>query len=117
MLHTKHEAMSWNWTRLDEDANGQGVVRQIHEYGCGAACAEMLLADRGIAVDQLLVATKLHPPCTAHELARRLNELSGPARRWLGGQLDHEPPLARALLAELGRFGTWAAQLIPEGGP
>ena len=107
--------MSWTWSKLDEEPGGSGVVSQVHEFGCGAACAAMLLADRGILVDQLVVSSRLHLPCTAQELAQRLNELSARAHQWLGGQLDLDPPLTHRLLTELGRHGSWAAQFIPQG--
>lgn len=106
--------MEWQWIRIDETSD-ESVTRQIHEYGCGAACAVMLLADRGISADQVTVATGLHLPCTARELASRLNELSNDAHNWLGGHLDVEPPLGRRQLASLGKSGSWAALLIPEG--
>lgn len=107
--------MTWQWIRLDERPDNERVVRQVHEYGCGAACATMLLADRGISMGQLVVAAGLHLPCTARELAERLNELSEGAHHWLGGHLDLEPPVGLEHLAALGRAGSWAALLIPEG--
>jgi predicted double-glycine peptidase len=45
--------MAWQWVRIDERPDDERVVRQFHEYGCGAACASMLLADRGISVGEL----------------------------------------------------------------
>ena len=107
--------MGWQWKRLDENRRDARVERQLHEFGCGAACAVMLLADRGIQVDQLVVSAELHLPCSAQELARRLNALSGPVYQWLGGQLDLDPPLERAHLDALGARSSWAAQLIPTG--
>ncbi len=107
--------MLWQWIRLDETPDEGRVVRQFHEYGCGAACAAMLLADRGISTGQLVVAAGLHLPCTARELADRLNELSEGTHHWLGGHLDLEPPLGRRHLGGLGGAGSWAALLIPEG--
>ncbi len=107
--------MVWQWVRLDETSDDERVVRQFHEYGCGAACAAMLLVDRGISIGQLEVAAGLHLPCTARELANRLNELSKGIHSWRGGHLDLEPPLGRRHLAALGAAGSWAALLIPEG--
>lgn len=107
--------MTWQWIRLDEKFDEQRVVKQFHEYGCGAACAAMLLADRGISTGQLAVATGLHLPCTARELAERLNVLSEGLHRWLGGHLDLEPPLGRRHIVALGKAGSWAALLIPGG--
>lgn len=103
------------WKRLDLNLADPRVERQLHEYGCGAACAVMLLADRGIQADQLVVSAELHLPCVAEDLAHRLNTLSQPRFRWIGGQLDLDPPLRRSHLAELGLHLSWGAQLIPEG--
>jgi ABC-type bacteriocin/lantibiotic exporter with double-glycine peptidase domain len=107
--------MNWQWTRFQECLEDDRVVRQVHEHGCGAACAVMLLAERGIESDPLVVAAGLHLPCTARELADRLNELSTTALIWIGGQLDLDPPLERQHIEELGGRGSWAAQLIPHG--
>ncbi len=107
--------MIWQWVRLDETTEDDRVVRQFHEYGCGAACGAMLLADRGILTGQLAFAAGLHLPCTARELAYRLNELSEGTHNWLGGHLDLDPPLGRRHFAALGGSGSWAALLIPEG--
>jgi hypothetical protein len=105
--------MTWIWTKLDGRPDDSRVVHQFREYGCGAACAVMLLADRGIPADQLVVATRLHLPCTAHELADCLNHYSNPDFRWFGGYLDADPPPEPSLLQRLGRFGSRAALLIP----
>lgn len=75
----------------------------------------MLLAERGIESDPLVVAAGLHLPCTARELADRLNDLSTTALTWIGGQLDLDPPLERMHIEVLGGRGSWAAQLIPHG--
>ena len=107
--------MSWEWTRTDEVHDGPRVVKQVHEYGCGAACVVMLLEDRSILTEQLHVAASLHLPSTARELADRLNELSEGKHVWLGGHLDLDPPLERDDLILIGRSGSWAALLIPEG--
>jgi hypothetical protein len=47
---------------LDEVRGHPNVVLQMHEFGCGAACGEMLLRDRGLEVDQLTIAGKLRLP-------------------------------------------------------
>lgn len=110
--------MSWNWTRSDERLNDPEVVRQRQEYGCGAACAVMLLADRGIELDEVLVAAKLPLPCAAGQLADRLNALSPADLTWLGGSLHTLPKSReemRRLMEALGQHGSWAAQLIPRG--
>ena len=103
------------WSRIDEQLDNLDVERQLHEYGCGAACATMLLRDRGVRVVQAEVALHLRQPATAHELAERLNELARGRHVWVGGQLDLDPPLRLPLVDALGRRGSWAAQIIPEG--
>lgn len=97
----------WRWQRLDERWDDERVEQQLHELGCGAACVVMLLADRQIAADQLVVTAGLHLPSTAQELASRLNEFSVERHRWVGGHLDTHhfeknsstrcPPEARGL--------------------
>ena len=106
--------MRRHWTRLDENVSDARVERQLHEYGCGAACAVMLLADRGIDSDQLMVCVGLHLPSTPQALARRLDEYCGPSHRWAGGSLDIDG-FSRGLVDALGLQGSWAAQLIPSG--
>lgn len=107
--------MARAWERLNEVCNPPSVVQQLHEYGCGAACAEMLLRDRGIEVDQFVVAEALRLPCTGGELARRLNELSAGRMNWIGGELDMDPPREIADLLPIAKTGTWAAMLIRAG--
>jgi len=103
----------WNWKRLHERTDDPRVERQLHEHGCGAACVVMLLADRGIAADQLVATASLHLPSTAQELARRLNELSAGRHVWIGGHLDVDPPLRTGQLRALCTFGSWAVLLVP----
>ena len=106
--------VGWNWTKLDESFSNSKVVEQFHEYGCGAACVVMLLADRGIPVDQLLVQHKLHLPSTAAQMAQRLEELSENRHHWIGGHLDFDFPIPLEMISVLGEHGSWSAQLIPE---
>ena len=96
----------------EQNRADERVVRQLGPYGCGAACAEMLLADRGIPVDQLVVASGLHQPARPRELAERLNALSRGQYRWHGGYLDLDPPLTREIVEAIGRFGSWAALFL-----
>jgi filamentous hemagglutinin len=103
----------WPWTRVPR-AVSRLVVVQSDEDGCGPACGEMLLRDRGVEVDQTLIAEELELPVDGHALALRLGELSPVA--WLGGGLV----LPRGPdLAFLERFSsaraTWAALLEPLG--
>lgn len=73
----------------------------------------MLLADRGVAADQLVVTAGLHLPSTAQELASRLNEFSGERFNWIGGHLDVDPPVGAEHLSALCKRGSCAALLVP----
>ena len=106
---------TWNWTRFEENHEDGRVERQLREFGCGAAVIVMLLADRKITSDQLIVSAGLHLPSTAHEMARRLNEFSRGRHRWAGGHLDLAPPLRPEHTSALGEHGSWAALLVPHG--
>ncbi len=104
---------SWHWPRFSRDPSAP-VVTQEHEAGCGAACAVMLLADRGLAVELSDVERGLEMPSNHEALAARLSELSG--YRWTGGALGGEPRVDWALLDRLTEAaGTWAALLEPLG--
>lgn len=107
------DRMAWSWTRLQENIQDGRVERQVHEYGCGAACIVMLLRDRGITSDQLVVCAGLHLPSTAQELAKRLNEFSGSRYTWIGGHLDLDGRFGRPHVQALGETGSWAALLVP----
>lgn len=90
------------------------AVRQSHEDGCGPACAEMLLRDRGFEVAQAVIAEGMALPATAECLAARMGEVS--PTTWLGAfaALDGGPSWAfvAGLTAER---GSWAALLEPLG--
>jgi len=43
--------MAWSWTRLQENIQDGRVERQVHEYGCGAAC---IIKSQGSAGGYLL---------------------------------------------------------------
>ena len=103
------------WTRLDVRVDDPNVEVQLDEHWCGAACAAMLLRDRGIDVAQPMIAAGLRQPSEGGELARRLNECSHERHAWIGGQLDLDPPLRVAHVEFLAKAGSWAAQLIREG--
>jgi hypothetical protein len=74
----------------------------------------MLLADRGIRVDQAVVASGFTMPSLAEDVAARLRELSGAT--WKGGALAQGIPVSWELIEQLsGSFGTFAALLQPNG--
>lgn len=90
------------WARLNVRADDPRVVRQITEDGCGAACARMVLLDRGVDVGLAEIAAWLSEPCDATELAKRLDALSGGRHTWRGGALGDDVPLGPALAALTG---------------
>lgn len=90
------------------------LVRQVSEDGCGPACGEMLLCDRGYRVDQRVIAEGLMLPVTAEHLAARLNELAPP--RWIGAYLNLAQGASWDFVAGLtAERGTWGALLEPVG--
>jgi len=102
------------WTKVPRVGRVGLVVRQTSVDGCGPACAAMLLADRGIEVDQDASAEPMMLPCGAPDLARRLSELSSTA--WTGGSLAELPKSPGAVVREICiRHGSWAALLEPHG--
>ncbi len=98
------------WTRIPRIPQ-PAVCQQMSEDGCGVACAQMLLADRGVHASQEDIGFGVVQPTDAPALARRMNELS--TRRWEGGALAAAP--TGALVHALCRTGTWAALLEPGG--
>lgn len=70
-----------NWNVLDEviDPN---VVKQATSTSCGAACAEMMLKDRGIFTSQIELGTEL---TSMNSLANKLNKADN---GWVGNPVD-----------------------------
>lgn len=102
------------WARLDIRTDDPRVVRQVSPDGCGAACARMVLLDRGIDVGLAEIAAWLSEPCDAWQLVERLDDLSGGRYRWRGGALDVDPPIPRTALRWVCRGGSCIAQLRTE---
>ena len=92
----------------------RNVVRQMDLLGCGPACGEMLLRDRGYSVDQAQISDGLPLPADAPQLADRLSAIS--ERRWKGGALvlPFEPDWS-LLVGIAEARGSWAALLEPRG--
>lgn len=106
---------TWDWPRVPH-VDSAPVVRQALEEGCGAACAVMLLLDRGLEVSQEAFADGLEMPSEPGDLVARLNELSPPGLRWQGGSLPRAVLVNWNLIAEICQSrGTWAALLEPHG--
>ena len=106
-------AQPWYWTRIPRVGAGP-VVKQIEEEGCGPACGEMLLRDRGEEHTQEEIARGLLLPADGHRLAARMTAIS--TRKWLGGgiHLPSEPRRHHVEAISAAR-GTWADLLEPEG--
>jgi len=77
------DQMRSNWIAV---ATAQPVVRQQGEMNCGPACAEMLFADRGYAIDQAVIANglPLARGVRAPTLADKMNEFSFTRIAWDG---------------------------------
>ena len=73
--------MAWRWTKLGENVGDERVVRQLHEFACGAACVAMLLRtpDAPQVVARRLFPSRL-PLRVEAELVTQLDE----ARERLG---------------------------------
>ena len=93
-----------NWDTINEKFDPD-VVKQHTNTSCGAACAEMLLRDRDIFVNQTKFGTL---PKSEKELARDLNAASN-SNRWEGNPIDWDS------LDALNRTGTWAAMMWENG--
>lgn len=104
------DRMRMGWIVL---ATGPNVVQQTGELNCGPACAEMLLADRGVTVSQAAIAKGLRLPTNGTHLAESMNR-AFPGLRWTGGSIDEAATFE--VVGSIGSRGTWAALLEP-GGP
>ena len=96
-----------NWETIDEVPDSR-VVRQSDPLSCGAACGEMLLRDRGVAVSQGIIAARAGTPSGADEPAQALNEhdLGG---TWFGSGVTEES------FDGLNATGSWAAMFFESG--
>lgn len=103
------------------------VEVQLHENACGAACAVMLAADRGLPLDQAPLAATILTDAqrrdqnvvgpagiTASRLARELNTAFGSRSRWAGGgaPLGQERRILRLLDR---RDASWAMLIGQRG--
>lgn len=90
------------------------LVRQATDDGCGPACGEMLLRDRGFDVDQGTIADGLPLPATAEHLAARMRALS--TIPWIGAFISIENGASWDFVAALtAEQVSWAALLEPGG--
>lgn len=93
-----------NWDTINE-SNDPNVTRQESDTSCGAACAEMLLRDRDILVNQIELGLEAK---SAQQLARDLNTASN-SNDWRGNPVDWSS------FDALNRTGSWAAMMWEQG--
>ena len=93
-----------NWDAINE-SNDPNVTRQASDTSCGAACAEMLLRDRDILVNQIELGLEAK---SAQQLARDLNTASN-SNDWRGNPVDWSS------FDALNRTGSWAAMMWEQG--
>lgn len=99
-----------SWRTIGETPDPD-VVRQQDSLSCGAACGEMVLRDRGIRVDQSIVAAEAGGvPMFDKALARALQALdTSGAWVWQGGRIDIPGASRQELVGALNQTGSWIA--------
>lgn len=90
------------WRAVDEVADGS-VVQQATPTSCGQACAQMLLTDRGVIVDQLKLGGEM---TSAQGLAAKMNKLDS---GWVGAGVDSSS------FGALNKTGSWSAMMWERG--
>lgn len=104
---------AWTWTRVRR-LGARAIVVQTDEQGCGPACAEMLLKDRGFEVSQAELRRGLPLPVSAERLAARMTEMTH--SRWLGAYATLDEGATWEFVAHVSAsHGSWAALLEPLG--
>jgi hypothetical protein len=91
-----------NWNTINESTSVD-VVQQSTPTSCGPACAEMLLADRGVHADQSTFGDSL---TSAQGLASKLNSVDS---GWIGAGVD------ASSLRALTNTGSWSAMMWEPG--
>ncbi|MBN7137863.1 hypothetical protein A7A76_24575 [Lysobacter enzymogenes] len=91
-----------NWRVIDEVADGS-VVQQATPTSCGQACAQMLLADRAVIVDQVQFGGEL---TSAQGLAAKMNKFD---HGWVGAGVDSSS------FGALNETGSWSAMMWEKG--
>jgi ABC-type bacteriocin/lantibiotic exporter with double-glycine peptidase domain len=99
-----------NWPREGERPD-ESVACQQEQYACGPACAQMLLADLGISVEQQTIAEVCSTPVWPALLARTMRELVVEAGYWEGGRPFIQGVSTNQMIDILCASGCWAAVL------
>lgn len=108
-MHPAWAGAGGNWPAIDEVVDSI-VVRQQSEFSCAAACAKMLLRERGINVTQAAIAEITGVPTAPGELASALNQFDpDTSGQWKGGFLDLPGATAWEVVKILNKTGLWAA--------
>ena len=99
------------------------VEVQLHDTACGAACIVMLVADRGIVLDQRPIADRILPSAQLPEALRRFGGLQADEfvrllakatrRKWKGGNLEIAPDEVEDATRGISTGGSWAALIGP----
>lgn len=98
-----------HWPVIDQ-VRDSTIPQQANPVGCGHACVEMVLKDRGIDVSQQTVSQLLGDrPTLEQSLVKALTEFdTDKSRLWKGASVDPEHP---ASLKILNKSGSWVAQM------
>lgn len=101
-MQSRRGGAGGNWNVLDEIVD-PNVIKQTAPTGCGGACGEMLLKDRGIFVSQIELGTELK---SAERLVKDLNKHDS---NWNGGFVGSES------FGALNKTGSWSAMMWDTG--
>ncbi|MDJ1176839.1 papain-like cysteine protease family protein [Roseofilum capinflatum] len=108
-MHPAWAGAGGNWPAIDEVVDAR-VVRQESEFSCAAACAQMLLRERGIDVTQAIIEQVTGVPIAPGMLASALNQFDpDPSGQWKGGFLDLPGATEWQVVEILNNTGLWAA--------
>jgi filamentous hemagglutinin len=91
-----------NWRVFNEGADS-AVAQQATSTSCGQACAQMLLSDRGMAVQQAAFGSEM---TSAQGLAGRLNTVES---GWIGSGVSSSS------FQSLNQTGSWSAMMWERG--
>jgi hypothetical protein len=103
-----------NWPRQDERPD-DSVICQFEIYACTAACAQMLLAEQGVLVDQQVIAEACGQPSWPGLVARIMREIAPASANWDGGSVGIAGVSETQMVRLLCRTGSWGAVLWEPG--
>jgi alpha-tubulin suppressor-like RCC1 family protein len=104
-----------NWNIIGEAADPT-IARQLTANACGSACAQTLLAERGVVVFQSNIAAEMgRVLCLPEEIRDALNVFDTSGGIWKGGLVS--PGDEAAAIPFLTQNGSFAATLQEVGAP